>query len=94
MALLIVTATGFKSWACATKPRRWASSGSAPPPRFSAFCLRQRSNDRLRVILPRNDDRIDGRCGGMAFHACSQVSLTHSSVSSRFRRMLWAMERQ
>ena len=32
MALLIITATGFRSWAWASSPSRWASSGIAPPP--------------------------------------------------------------
>ena len=32
MALLIIMATGFKSWAWAFSPRRWASRGMAPPP--------------------------------------------------------------
>ena len=32
MALLISTATGFRSLAYASSPNRWASSGSAPPP--------------------------------------------------------------
>ena len=32
MALLIITATGFRSWAWASSPSRWASSGMAPPP--------------------------------------------------------------
>ena len=32
MALLIITATGFRSWAWASKPSRWASNGMAPPP--------------------------------------------------------------
>ena len=32
MALLIITATGFRSWAWASSPSRCASSGIAPPP--------------------------------------------------------------
>ena len=31
-ALLISTATGLRSEACASRPRRWASSGIVPPP--------------------------------------------------------------
>jgi hypothetical protein len=45
-------------------------------------------------MRPRKDDRIEGRASGIAFHARSQVSLTHSSSSSGFFKMLRAIERQ
>ena len=59
-----------------------------PPPRFCALRRRKRLNEMFRVSLAKNIRSAFGLCGGMAFQACSQVSLTHSSASSRLSRML------
>ena len=42
------------------------------------------AREGVRVILIEQG----GFCGGMAFHACSHVSFTHSSSSSVRRRIL------
>ena len=47
MALLIITATGFRSWAWASRPRRCPSSGIAPPPAKGS----SRAGGLLSVLL-------------------------------------------
>ena len=53
------------------------------------------SHNAARALSVFSGLYADGKdISAMAFHACSQVSLTHSSASSGFFRMLRAMERQ
>ena len=50
--------------------------------------------DRFRVMRPKNARRDWGRSGGIRVQAAYQVSLTHSSASSRMLSRFRAMLRQ
>ena len=66
----------------------------SPPPRFSALPRLYLLMARLRVIFPKKAANPPGLCGGIAFHTCSHVSLTHSSASSLLPKILPAMAAQ
>ena len=65
-----------------------------PGYRFAARFFRKRLTERFRVMRPRNARSDAGRSGGIRRHAVSHVSLTHSSASSLFERILTATRRQ
>ena len=75
-----------------------ASSSStrsiSDPPRLAARASRKRETARFLVTRESQAENSFGFSGGMAFQACSQVSLTHSSESSRLFRMRSATQKQ
>ena len=46
------------------------TAGAVPPPRLPAVLYLYRLRDTFLVSFPRKADRMLGRWGGMAFHAC------------------------
>src|SRR5260221_9563457 len=83
MALLIRTATGFRSLACASKPRRCASSGIEPPPA---------NGSNTGGGLPPVDFRISARACCKTFSLLEFSHFTSSSIkrNSRSRSFSWA----
>ena len=63
---------------------------ASPLPRFSAMRSRRRSTEILRVSVPKNAFRLNGRTGGMVSHAASQVSFTLYYESNGSLRMPFA----
>ena len=71
-----------------------STAGISPPPRLRLLPSRSRFRESHLVSFARYGARYVGRWVGMEFHADRYVSLTHSSASSAFAKMLYEIVRQ